>query len=341
MAQHGAHITSVNLSADRPTVFEVLAQESLSTTIRPAAKHAVKVLAESRPDRFGWMLQFFDEVYTVLELLVQNYYLQRYCGSFAENFYDLRRIVSKTKSPVLSNGLRWKSLICLVVLPYLKQKLDKYFEDMRHRSHFISSQKDYKSRLNKAFLAVYPYIHMLWEGSNLWFQLAYMFGKSDWHSWLLRFSGTELRRKTEDEETRIQKDIMSWQSRSVQQKIYFILYKTVDMLAVTMSTGLSVGVFFLQFLEWWYQREEKAVSLTALPIPEPPKEQSPDNVNRDWYNSCPICEQTRQNDTALSVSGYVFCFRCIHSYIKKHGCCPITHYPAQIDCLIKIYPPDT
>lgn len=42
-------------------------------------------------------------------------------------------------------------------------------------------------------------------------------------------------------------------------------------LAITLSMGLSVGVFFLQFLEWWYASDQKTRSLTALPNPPPPQ----------------------------------------------------------------------
>lgn len=47
-------------------------------------------------------------------------------------------------------------------------------------------------QLYKMFLAVYPYVHMSWEGSLLAYQVAYMLGKISWHSPLLHLSGTKL-----------------------------------------------------------------------------------------------------------------------------------------------------
>lgn len=44
MAEAGAHLTSTAVS-EQPSVFEVLAQESLMEAVRPALKHAVKVSA--------------------------------------------------------------------------------------------------------------------------------------------------------------------------------------------------------------------------------------------------------------------------------------------------------
>lgn len=42
MAEFGAHLTSTQTS-NRPSIFEVLAQESLMSSVRPALKYATKV----------------------------------------------------------------------------------------------------------------------------------------------------------------------------------------------------------------------------------------------------------------------------------------------------------
>lgn len=48
MGEHGAQLTSVYaVEEDRPSVFEVLAQESLLSTLRPALKHAFRVSLET------------------------------------------------------------------------------------------------------------------------------------------------------------------------------------------------------------------------------------------------------------------------------------------------------
>jgi hypothetical protein len=52
---------------------------------------------------------------------------------------------------------------------------------------------------------------------------------------------------------------------------------------------------------------------------------------------CPICKQQRKNDTALSVSGFVFCYKCIFQYLKRHGMCPITRIPAKVQNLVCLY----
>lgn len=45
MAERGAHLTTASTAEDRPSIFEVLAQDSLMGAVKPALQHAVKVLS--------------------------------------------------------------------------------------------------------------------------------------------------------------------------------------------------------------------------------------------------------------------------------------------------------
>ncbi|XP_076452414.1 peroxisome assembly protein 12-like [Babylonia areolata] len=337
MAEHATHLTSAT-DVGQPSIFEVLAQENLMTTVRPAGKHAIRVLAESRPERFGWLLQWYDEIYTLFDFILQHHYLSHYSASFAENFYDLKRVVSEEKGPSgqLSWGTKWRSLILLVGVPYVKQKLDQTFEDLKYREDTLSRRADapLKVKTSRAFLALYPYLHAAWEGTALYHMLAYTFQHSRWHSLPLRMSGTELRHNTDDESTGgVQ---MAWEAAKDSNWWHRATTGVLRGTVAVLSTGLSVGVFFLQFLDWWYNSDANAPLLTALPTPPPPPR---DSTETSAPHVCPLCQRLRTNETALSVSGYVFCFPCIHEYLKTHGCCPVTSYPARTQHLIKIYQP--
>ncbi|KAK3587081.1 hypothetical protein CHS0354_014954 [Potamilus streckersoni] len=333
-----AHLTSA-VSIDKPSIFEVIAQESLMTTIRPALKHAVRVLAENRPERFGWLARVYDEIYTVLDFIVQSHYLRKTCASFAENFYGLQRVpIGERSCSKLPGKIYWKSLICLVIFPYIKEKLDRKFEDMRHLYN-SSGNKEGFSRLFQAFVALYPYVHAGWEATILGYQATYMFGKSDWHSPLLHLSGCRLYHSLEEDLwSGQQSSQIKWKEANLLIRIQYIFKYLFNMTAIAVSTGLSVGVFFLQFLDWWYTNDTGAASLTALPIPEPPKRDMEETHKK--YGVCPICNRTRTNETALSVSGYVFCYPCIYDHVKKYSSCPITFYPARTEHLIRLYKDD-
>ncbi|XP_060081299.1 peroxisome assembly protein 12-like [Ylistrum balloti] len=341
MAERAAHITSASFTT-KPSIFEILAQESLMTTIRPALKHAVKVLAESRPDKFGWMIRWYDEIYTSLDLVLQNFYLRNHCSSFAENFYGIKRVPLSGMSvgDKLPPQIFWKSIVCLALIPYIKHKIDKKFEDMRHRLNIGNiSQQSVVGSLSRAFVGVYPYIHMTWEGSVLWYQLAYMFGRGRWHTPFVKLAGVELCHVQEEDLASAVGSLVDWNSASSSERLQYIAERALNLTATSLSTGLSVGVFFLQFLDWWYTSDSNAPMLMSLPVPEAPK--CDEDLSTPPYNVCPVCLRTRTNDTALSVSGYVFCYPCIYEYVNKHRCCPVTSYPASQEHLIKLYPPDS
>lgn len=139
--------------------------------------------------------------------------------------------------------------------------------------------------------------------------------------------------------------------------------------AVSLSTSLSLGVFFLQFLEWWYSSDNQSAvkALTSLPAPPPPlhlqrepardesgatsadgsgdRELAPAGPDADSprasFRNCPLCQRIRTNATVLSTSGFVFCYRCIYVYVKANRRCPITRYPTELQHLIKIYTPES
>ncbi|KAH3883568.1 peroxisome assembly protein 12-like [Dreissena polymorpha] len=328
-----AHLTSA-VSHDKPSYFEVLAQESLLSTVRPAVKHAIRVVAESKPERFGWFLLHFDEIYTFLDFLVEHHHLRKYAATFSEHFYSLRRDCNDSTNGKLSTKVLWKSLFLVVLLPYVKQKFDEYFENQRHLYNTFTSNKA-MAPLTKAFVAIYPYVHTAWEATVLAYQTGYLLGKLDHHSPFLFLSGATLVNDLETTEVPLGPSRLSWANMSVPRRALYLLGRLGSLCAVGVSTGLSVGVFFVQFLDWWYASETTHTSLTALPIPEAPQDDK-GTIDLHW-KLCPVCHRTRSNDTALSVSGYVFCYPCIYDYVSEYKKCPVTQYPAQTDHLIKLY----
>ena len=89
------------------------------------------------------------------------------------------------------------------------------------------------------------------------------------------------------------------------------------------------------------------------PIPPPPSPAIPHNpdgtnptfgIAPTWKNLspevCPLCQEVRINPTA-SVSGYVFCYKCIVDYIKEKELCPVTGKKCNMTNLVRLYEPRT
>ncbi|XP_057673968.1 peroxisome assembly protein 12 [Corythoichthys intestinalis] len=344
MAEAGAHLTS-STGGEQPSIFELLAQESLMEAVKPALRHAVKVLAESNPSCFGFLWRRFDEFYLLLDVLLQNHFLSNCSASFSENFYGLKRL-AKGKGPGLHGKTRWRSLLLLCLLPYLRAKLEATFARQREEEDFsIRLAQSRVQKLYRAAVAVYPYVNSAWRAWIFCQQLLFVFGTVRTHHPLLWLAGVRLARLTERdirdmEANKSKTGIMA--GDSTVQRLRWLTSQVARGLAVSLSTSLSLGVFFLQFLEWWYSSDNQAAanSLTSLPAPPPPLHLHTEDSAGDGMH-CPLCRKLRVNAAALSTSGFVFCYRCIFAFVKANRRCPISGYPTELQHLIKIYSPDS
>lgn len=366
MAEAGAHLTSTAVT-EQPSIFEVLAQESLMEAVRPALRHAVKVLAESNPSRFGFLWRRFDELYLMLDLLLQNHFLSHCSASFSENFYGLKRVSGGRGLPVylgLHRKSHWRSLLLLCLVPYLRAKLEATLERQRDEEDFsIRLAQTRSQRLYRAAMAAYPYVSSAWQAWIFCQQLLFVFGVARTHNPLLWLARVRLARLNaqdiRDLEMRTSKFGRPAEG-SLVQRAWWLVSQAARGVALSLSTSLSMGVFFLQFLEWWYSSDNQSTvkSLTSLPAPPPPLHLQQEQSGRDSppvsagrgnedshlgsdSRNCPLCRRPRTNATVLSTSGFVFCYRCVYGYVKANHRCPVTGYPTELQHLIKIYSPES
>ena len=93
-ASSAAHLASNVI--DKPSIFELVASSSLDSTFHPALKKIAKVtrmnlftfsniyfsivlqyLATINPERFQKLIKYYDEIFFVLNAVIQNYYLRK------------------------------------------------------------------------------------------------------------------------------------------------------------------------------------------------------------------------------------------------------------------------
>lgn len=108
----------------RPTIFDVLASENMHALFRPAFSHVLKWLANSTTAAsLRFLRTYSNELYLLVHSSLELLYLREYDACFAEHFYGLRRIgLTPTK--------RIFSVLFSVVVPYLKARLDQFYEDL-------------------------------------------------------------------------------------------------------------------------------------------------------------------------------------------------------------------
>ncbi|KAF9310349.1 ubiquitin-protein ligase peroxin 12 [Podila horticola] len=374
--------------ADRPSLFELIAQDKMREMLEPALRYVIAVYAQRYPRYLIRIVNRYEEFYAILMFFVERHYLREYGASFAENFYGLKRlrapravkpsksssiddesiaaaaasaaIPSSIGSKKLDNRDIRKSLLFLIGLPYVKCKLDEYYEKISggeaarlFGDEFTQEEEDLtgqpllvrsKAMAIKVFKKGYPYVNALYQLSILAHYIGYLYNKTPFYSPWLRLIGIEVKRMSAADYREIQQKAKSAPRRpanslreSLQNNVLGLLSGSLDFLKVL----LPMSIFFFKFLEWWYQSDYYRKASTAgdtAEVPPPARiKPHPDGLPLPRAaNICPICLKSITNPTALS-SGYVYCYPCAYKQVEDHGRCPVTLMSCKTDELRKLY----
>lgn len=328
MAEKGAHLTGTTCT--KPSIFEIIAQESLAHILEPAFKKILSFLVSFNFERYGHLLEWSDEGYLIFNTFLQRYYLNKYSGSFSETFYGLKRIalVNQKFHDQLSQKQKYFSLMLLVLLPYLRGKLLKlsYRYKLQEVDNYIPKSK-WEKLFRKCVIEGHNTYFTLYEFIILCNYILYVSGRSMYATPLLRFLGIVLTYS----ETRAIVSITELLHKA--RSNAFTISDGLDVLQSTFARSLEIGAFFLQFLSWWSQ-ENYFTDIMMLPAPSAPKI-SPSA--KKYKGLCPLCMKVPHIRTVLMVSGYIFCYQCILPEVRDKKCCPVTNFPANENDLIRLY----
>lgn len=218
-----------NLDSQKPSLFEILSEHELNALIPPSLRYLLAVATHRNPRYLLRLLNNFDEIYALLSLVVERYYLRTYGGGFTENFYGLKRervlriqggdaTRARLGAPKevretlkLRHGDVWRNLAVMVAWPYVKRKLDEAYDV--HAAGVNMLGPAYRDRetypvdgtvkqkffwVYKWFLRrVYPSVNAAYYFSLLAWNMAYLFDGSKFHSPWLWITGTRIRRLNE------------------------------------------------------------------------------------------------------------------------------------------------
>ncbi|VDK66917.1 unnamed protein product [Onchocerca ochengi] len=316
------------IGAGQPSIFELIARDNLAVSIQQAIHHIVKYLYESNPSRYRLLWKWYDEVYAIADLALENFYLRRYGASLAENFYGMKRVVNGTCRSVSTGFPKLRSLFMLVGWPYILKKLEKFYLLL---STYTAMSNSRQFPLIHILVNYYPWIKILFSTIAFFLKIAYILSLCNVHSPELKFANVYLVKF-------IQNDLTTFGEANNKRS-----WRTLAVFASLLTQCITFGLYFIQFLDFYYNsdtgenfRTEQRIRNWKYPS-APHKKLQENSVLLLETNKCPLCLQQRINDTALAVSGYVFCYGCIYSYVEQEKKCPVTSLPANVDDLIKIF----
>lgn len=264
----------------KPSLFELLSEAQLSALLPPTLRYLLTVLAQRHPRHLLRILNRFDELYALALLAVERHYLLTRGGSFTEHFYGLRR----ERCPVrdtpraglaapdaareatsLTKGDVWRNLAVLVGAPYLKRKLDEAFEVEAQRAAVLGrnytapppAEAGLRARLAFYYRLLlrrgYPAANALYYLSFLAFNLAYLFGRSSYHSPLLWLAGARVRRMGGADYAAVEAALNKGTGAGGQRPGSMFSPRNLSARALgALSVLLPTSIFALKFLEWWY-----------------------------------------------------------------------------------------
>jgi peroxin-12 len=185
------------LTDERPNFFELFAEEQLREALRPALLYLTKVLARSRPELFSWLWRSRDEVHLMLDSALQWIFLTLNDSSFSEHFYGLKRVQEGAGGTQrLSTKQMSVSFVCLVIVPYLKVKVERLHSVLTDENETLGmwAWQDCRTLTQLLKLLLFkstPYLQSLWTLCHLVFRLNYLIRSSPYYSplhWLAGLS---------------------------------------------------------------------------------------------------------------------------------------------------------
>jgi len=338
MAAYEGFLTSVYAGKDifRPTFFELIAQDQLADIFRPALRFVVEIGAERAPRVLQPVLGYWQAIYTLFLLCLEGYHLRVHGATFAEHFFGLRRQQPESKqllplealerarqrlnAPPLNRRQLGTSLILAVVLPWIWAKCEERFRQLE-----VSQSTD-GCRADLLLRRCYPAAHTASTGLTFVYRLLYLLEQTGiWSPWL-HLLGLRLARHFPDPPNQAQDEASD---KGLAKRMR-------DLVVVCGKSSLWGGIYLLQFMQWWYQREQILQPLQPRKAPPPPPEPYPYAASRESPSQplqlvllpedrtiCPLCHRRRTN-AAMSCSGYAFCYTCLVPHVQQHGHCPIS-----------------
>ncbi|KAI9479863.1 Pex12 amino terminal region-domain-containing protein [Coemansia mojavensis] len=353
--------------AGKPSLFEIVAQHKMSELLEPALRHVTSVYAQRYPRYLVRVLNWHEEVYAALMLLVERHYLRNYGGSFTEHFYGTKRVRTRKigGDGALTRGDVWRSLVFLVGLPLAKARLDQRYERStggeaaRLLGGAFAQQSEpddpvqagWRGKAQAAwrvavrtFWKYYPHANCAYHLATALYYVAYMFDRTDYNSPWLHLLGLQVRRLSAADYRAM--DACGPASSGLAAPANgSVLRATRNLVARLLTGGLDVlrvalplSIFFYRFLEWWYRSDfhKRVQQMPIPPAPMPPKPH-PDGVGVPADRTlCPLCKAPRTNP-AMAPTGYVFCYPCIHRRLVDVGTCPVTLAKADSVAIRKLY----
>lgn len=356
-----------------PSFLELIAVQRLDRSIRDAFSYCLSALADRVPSGGLRLLQHDDVLYLIFGLIVQGSSLAANNASLAESLYGLRRVPGGGKqesgaSASLTLKQRLASLVILVAAPYVKHRLlgdpeaaapaitadgagDTAATDAGQRDGAPEPLSLRLRRLLATQLSrLRRHSHAAVGLVGIGYQVAYLLRASPFFGpglhaarvCLVRDSGASAEeRRTRQLRARLHLWDSAVSERSPGLLLSYALMRAMHAVGNNAKSAILCTLVLYKALEWWFQTGEQQLQEAAQILPPPPPPFMRHDVGIELPDDrarCPLCNKKRQAPSLLATSGYVFCYKCVFTFVSQRGCCPVTRIRACPDDIRRLFP---
>ncbi|ODV83336.1 hypothetical protein CANARDRAFT_30106 [[Candida] arabinofermentans NRRL YB-2248] len=369
-----SNLDSRSLDRETPTLFEVISSNELENLLSPSVRFILIHYTNRYPRHLIKILNSFDEINLIIRGFIEYKFLKNWNSSFIEKFYGLKRVnalklnisqgytggqLSKYENlKRLHNSQVLVSLFDLLMIPYIKEKLDILYDKLlpTYLLNQLKPNENRKDFLKYWFLKIYPTASTIFKLVNLLFKVLYLSGKFKSVTLLQylfninysRFNQFDyeldekrtasfLRKSTSvNLDTRIRPPSLA---ESVSDLYYTLMHPLKKSILFTSNSILPISIFLLKFLEWWNSSEinknmkrdnvmDKVPVVPKLITSELSKIKKVNKLLKTNSSKCPICHEEIHNPAVIE-TGFVFCYTCIYKYLREAdeltgGRCPVS-----------------
>ena len=270
MAEEATFLNVASTQANRPTIFELISQEGMQQSLRPAIQFIARNLAENCPHKFDRIFSYFDELYLIFDLLLEGHHIATFDASFGEHFYGLQRVFSAnllntyflSGNSVTKDGsklnIRGKilSLISLSVLPYIYNKIEKKYQIIEERE----ANFEKLSRKENIFLLIFRYASAIRQIIEIIFKFSYLTKGTEFYSLILSLQSLKIARIPVTNQSDSELPYFSqFSNRSNLMNLFFIPFGAANLIGYSFSHILPFCAFLVKFLEHWYAQHNQGI----------------------------------------------------------------------------------
>ena len=248
-------------SVTTASIFDIVAEDSLRTTLKPAWNYLLKFLQKKYPNKFKLLQKYSDESFLLLQILLEEYSLRKFNATITEQFYKLERHSSAAPNSFLSRNYKLFSLISVTILPYMVEKLGKTYQNMKTTRVLSNRQLTSFERL---VLKLHPPITFILKWLRIVNYLLYIIGRSTHPYPLLHLLKIQLVYGNQNSGT---------VTNAENKKFIVRVLQFFPELIATLLSKLAPFLFYsLQFLDTFYQQDSDVInkSLQLFNVATPP-----------------------------------------------------------------------